>query len=217
MGAEGSRGYSQSAPQRPTRQYHRGHCSEISKSPYGGDGRGWNRQSFKLLPDSELGGSDYVVLFRPPLLTVPMHIDIVEDDLLVRHLVAATDVDLIAYRVDDDSDAVQVPFVLVKSTHSGSGRRREVAVESRLEIRCDILFGATLDTVARHEVDQLSIFEQRNGGATGGNVLEVAAGLLGGLGFLSGKNRDQVVGAIFVLQSQMNSRPRLTCGAATNR
>ncbi len=174
-------------------------------------------EPFELLPDSELGCSDYVVLFRSPLLTVPMNIDVVEDDLLFRHLVAATDVDLIANRVDDDGDAVQFPLVLVESAHSGSGRRSEVAVESRLEIHRDILRSAALDPVARHEVDQLSIFEQRDGGAAGRNVLEVAPGLLGGLGLLSGKYRSQVIGASFVLQSQMNSRPRLPCGAAANR
>jgi len=86
---------------------------------------------------------------------VAVDIDIVEEDPLLGHLIAATDVDLITHGVHNDRDAVQLTFVLVEGTHSGSGRGGEVAVESRFQIRRYLLGAAALDSVARNEIDQL--------------------------------------------------------------
>lgn len=155
MGTESTGADCESAPQSPASENHRSQFSEISQAPHRCDRLSWNRELLELLPDAESSGPLYVLVLRSTVFAVAVDIDIVEEDPLLGHLIAATDVDLITHGVDNDRDAVQLAFVLVEGTHSGSGRGGEVAVESRFQIRRYLLGAAALDSVARNEIDQL--------------------------------------------------------------
>ena len=77
----------------------------------------------------------------------------------------------------------------------GSGFRAEL-VEGADQFAGDLLGGGLLDDETLHEVDQLAVAQESDGGGGGRIAVEVAAGALGGFAVLAGEDGDFVVGKV---------------------
>ena len=75
-----------------------------------------------------------------------------------------------------------------------------MGVEGAGQLLGDGWSGGSLDGGALHQVDKLAVTQNGDGGRGGRISGEVATGALGGLGILSGKDGEGVVGFDVVLQ-----------------
>ena len=91
-----------------------------------------------------------------------------------------------------------------------------VGVEGAGEFLGDGGGGGVLDGRALHEVDELAVAEDGDGGRGGGMALEVAAGALGGLAILAGEDGDGLVGLGGVLEGETDAGAHLAGGATAD-
>ena len=69
-------------------------------------------------------------------------------------------------------------------------------VEGAHEFAGDVLRGGLLDDGALHEVDQLAVAQDGDGGRAGRMAFKVAAGALRGFAVLAGKDSDLTIGRV---------------------
>ena len=90
-------------------------------------------------------------------------------------------------------------------------------VEGADEFAGDLLGRGLLDDVALHEVDELAVAQDGDGGRAGGIAFEVAAGALRGFAILASEDRDLVIGLMGgVGQRQADAGTHLSRGASAD-
>src|SRR5205807_137777 len=94
--------------------------------------------------------------------------------------------------------------LLVFLSHLMYRRRGAVGVESPCQFLGDNRSSRGFDRGALHQVDELAVAQDGDGGRSGRVAGEVAAGLLGGLAVLAGEDSDGLVGLGAVLHSDAN-------------
>src|SRR6185312_2914147 len=94
---------------------------------------------------------------------------------------------------------------------------RAVRFEGAGKFLRDSRGGRGFDSRALHQVDELTVAEERDGRRRRRIALEVAAGAVGGFAVLAGEDGDRVVGLGGVLQCETHSRAHLAGGAAADR
>jgi hypothetical protein len=91
-----------------------------------------------------------------------------------------------------------------------------VGVERAGEFLSDGRCGRGFDGRALHEIDELAVAEDGDGGRGGRMTLEVAAGALGGFAVLAGEDGNGLIGRGGVLEGEANAGTHLAGGATTD-
>jgi len=110
------------------------------------------------------------------------------------------------------------PFPNVAIDRTLRSRFGAELVEGPDQFAGDLLGGRLFDYKALHQVNQLAVAQDCDGGRGGRIALEIGSSALCGFAVLTGENGDLAIGLIWrVGESQPHSRPHLAGGTAADR